>query len=227
MRARLREPLSIQLAAEACNARWHCVVQLMSIRRRRRRAQRPSRSRNAPLWDGTARGQAGTEIFCKWCWTDKLQNSPSRKSVGLSVVARRAKAESVRGRLRVRDWRRMHATVSPRHDDYAMSASEDKADLIQRQANVRLWNPKRKSEIYCWWKSPNVAACAPCPCTSACRCRPRRRTYPIRAKPLAMRSSASVVTTARSAPAWRRRGRVVEQVKPGEAGHRRSWLAPG
>ncbi len=38
--------------------------------------------------------------------------------------------------------------------------------------------PKRKSKI-CWWESPNVAARASCPCTSACRCRPRRRTYPI------------------------------------------------
>jgi len=39
------------------------------------------------------------------------------------------------------------------------------------------FDPRRKSEIHCWWKLPNVATRAPCPCTSACR--PRRRTYPI------------------------------------------------
>jgi hypothetical protein len=51
VQVRSREPFSIQLAGEACNARCHCLVQLMSIRRRRRRAG-SSRSLRCGAWIG-------------------------------------------------------------------------------------------------------------------------------------------------------------------------------
>src|SRR6266851_4715176 len=74
-------------------------------------------ARSAPLWNETVRDieviwvRPERKYFCKWGWTGDLKNG---------------------------DWRRMGTTVSSRNEGYGMSAHAGKADLIQRQANVRL-----------------------------------------------------------------------------------------
>ena len=83
-------------------------------------------------------GQVRTEIFLQ----TGLDSRTAEQPVGQisRPVRRSSKGKGGRrnGRFRIRDWRRMGATVSSRNDDYGMSAQGSKADLTQRQANVRL-----------------------------------------------------------------------------------------